>query len=487
MNAAQSEAGASYESVVVRDFVLSIMATGAVKPEVGAEVDVGARVSGKVVVLNVDIGDPVKKGDVLAVLEHDDLEAQVRRYEAELASARVQLQAARSQAAADLDRARALVAQRDADTTTERERLDVLRAQRQADLELQQRKLEGMRRELAQELNIAGTRVKEQKAQHTLAGNVVRRMRALYDKGMLAEQTLDNAQADVDGALARLGTAKASHAMAAIRLEEEVALQQNVVATAEVQLATTVRLQEQVVHQAEVALGLARTDQAAVEAKNAATISNLEAAIPQVEAALAEARVRLSYATILSPIDGVVGAVTTQVGETVAAGFNAPIFVTLIDLNRLQVDAFVDEVDIGKVHPGQKAVFTVDAFPAEEFAGVVSAIYPRAVIQDNVVYYDVVIQIETQHGGRLRPEMTTNVSISLDARHDVLAIPSAAVARQEGRSLVQIREGGTKDGPLLTREVKLGWRDGRWVEVVDGLREGDTVLLPLPQDQKAKE
>ena len=92
----------------------------------------------------------------------------------------------------------------------------------------------------------------------------------------------------------------------------------------------------------------------------------------------------------------------------------APTFVTIIDLQRLQVDAYVDEVDIGKVKVGQRAVFTVDAFPGTEFEGQVSAIYPKAVIQDNVVNYDVVVDIQTPYHGRLRPEMTASVTIFLE-------------------------------------------------------------------------
>jgi RND family efflux transporter MFP subunit len=295
---------------------------------------------------------------------------------------------------------------------------------------------------------------------------------------MLAEQSLDTAKAEREGASSRLTTARATHTMASIRRDEEVATQESAVAVAQARLTTDVRLQEQILVQAERALDLARADLAAVEAKSAANISVLTAVIPQVEATLAEARVRLSYATITAPIGGVVGTVTTQVGETVAAGFNAPIFVTLIDLDRLQVDAFVDEVDIGKVRTGQKAIFTVDSYPSEEFTGTVTAIYPRAVIQDNVVYYDVVISLDEPHGDRLRPEMTTSVTILLDERKDVLAIPTAAVRRESGKNFVRVPDEARPDAPPQTREVKLGWRDGGWVEVTNGLQEGEIVLLP---------
>ncbi|MCX7012676.1 MAG: efflux RND transporter periplasmic adaptor subunit, partial [Candidatus Sumerlaeota bacterium] len=182
---------------------------------------------------------------------------------------------------------------------------------------------------------------------------------------------------------------------------------------------------------------------------------------------------QLSYATLVAPIDGIVGAVATQEGETVAAGLNAPTFVTIVDLARLQVDAYVDEVDIGKVRVGQKVSFTVDAFAGREFEGRVAAIYPKAVIQDNVVYYDVVISIVSPYEDLLRPEMTASVTLYLDLRENVLAVPSKALRRQEGRNWVDV----VVDGRPTPREVKVGWKDGEWVEIADGLAEGDSVLL----------
>ena len=135
----------------------------------------------------------------------------------------------------------------------------------------------------------------------------------------------------------------------------------------------------------------------------------------------------MAYATIRAPISGIISSISTQEGETVAAGLSSPTFVTIIDLQQLQVDAYVDETDIGKIRVGQKATFTVDAFPDRDFPATVQAIYPKAIIMDNVVYYDVVLRIDEPLTGQLRPEMTTNVVISLDARKGVLAVPARAI------------------------------------------------------------
>jgi multidrug efflux pump subunit AcrA (membrane-fusion protein) len=201
-----------------------------------------------------------------------------------------------------------------------------------------------------------------------------------------------------------------------------------------------------------------------------------KSATAQLEQAAAAVRVleaQVSYARILAPISGIISSVSTQEGETVAAGLNSPTFVTIIDLQKLQVDAFVDETDIGKIRVGQKATFTVDSFPDRDFNASVQAIYPKAVIMDNVVYYDVVHRIDEPLTGQLRPEMTTNVIISLDARKGVLAVPVHAVSREQGKSVVYILRNGQPE----RQTVRVGWKDSEWIEIVGGLKEGDKVVI----------
>ena len=205
-------------------------------------------------------------------------------------------------------------------------------------------------------------------------------------------------------------------------------------------------------------------------------IEDLKSAKAQIEQAAAAVRVleaQVEYATIRAPIPGIISAVSTQAGETVAAGLNSPIFVIIVDLRKLQVDAFIDETDIGKIRVGQKATFTVDSYPDRDFSATVQAIYPKAVIMDNVVYYDVVLHIDEPLTGQLRPEMTTNVILSLDARKGVLAAPLRAVSREQGKSVVYL----LRDGQAVRQTVKVGWKDPDWIEIVSGLRENDKVLI----------
>ena len=203
------------------------------------------------------------------------------------------------------------------------------------------------------------------------------------------------------------------------------------------------------------------------------------AAVAQAVSALENAKVILTYATLTAPIPGVIASVATQEGETAAAGMVAPTFVTIIDLDRLEVDAMVDEVDIGKVRVGQKAIFTVDSFPAREFPGKVVAIYPDAVLLENVVYYDVVVEIQGNGDKVLRPQMTASATIFLDAKTGVLAIPAKAVKRERGKSVVYV----VQDAQPQPREVKVGWKDGTWIEVVSGLQEGETILRAASSDK----
>jgi len=372
---------AATTQVVRRDFASSVLATGAVKPEVGAEVRVGARISGKVEKLRANIGDAVSVGQIIAELEKADLEATV--------------------------------------------------AQRQAERELAEAKLAAVKSLLPKEIEKAEADLRRWQATLTLTEQNLGRMSKLVEQRVVSQE-------DYDEAAERFEVAKA-----------QVALSRKT-------------------------LDLAKT-------KYDEDLRQAVADVARAKSALANTEVQRSYATLTAPISGVIGSVSTQEGETVAAGLNSPTFVTIIDLKRLQVDAMVDEVDIGKVHPGQKALFTVDAFPAREFPGKVVAIYPKAILLENVVYYDVVVDIQGNEDEVLRPDMTASVTIFLDAKTGVLAVPVKAVKRERGKNVVYVM----KNGQPQPREVKVGWKDGTWIEIVAGLQEGETILAEAPADAPA--
>jgi macrolide-specific efflux system membrane fusion protein len=198
--------------------------------------------------------------------------------------------------------------------------------------------------------------------------------------------------------------------------------------------------------------------------------------VREAEANVEYIRTQIGYARIRAPISGVVASVATQEGETVAASFTTPTFVTIIDLERLELWAYIDETDIGRVTVGQPARFTVDTYPDTDFEGTVQSVYPDAVIDNTVVNYITIISIGDRQGKTLRPEMTANVTLFLETREDALAVPRRALRREGGRYVVRVRQGGLVE----EQEVRVGWRDDRFTEIVEGLEEGQTVLIEEP-------
>ena len=319
----KSETAVIASAVEKRDIGSLVQATGIIKPKVGAEVKVGARITGKVEHLYANIGDRVKQGQILVRLEQDDLKARLDQAEA----AYLEAKAAYDKAKIDLDRDKPLA-----------------------------------------------------------------------EKGYVTQQSIDVLQNAYDMTNARVMKAKADQDYA---------------------------------------------------------------------------KAQLSYATITAPIGGTIASVTTQQGETVAAGLNAPTFITIIDLNKLEVNAYVDETDVGKIGVGQEALFTVDTFADKDFKGKVTAIYPRAVLQENVVNYITLISIENSEG-KLKPDMTANVTITLKKKKGVLVVPGAAVVREGGKKYVMLQ---VQEGKTARREVKTGWKEGSYLEITSGLKEGDVVLV----------
>ncbi len=166
------------------------------------------------------------------------------------------------------------------------------------------------------------------------------------------------------------------------------------------------------------------------ESESDLSLTNYELAVAQqksARAALDRARTNLDYATIISPIDGVVISRDVDVGQTVAASLQAPTLFTIAqDLAEMQVNTSIDEADIGAIAEGQKVLFTVDAYPESTFEGTVSQIRLSPEIVQNVVTYNVIIQVSNPKL-LLKPGMTANVTILVDYREDVLKVPAGAL------------------------------------------------------------
>ena len=445
-----SNIGPATAKAVRRDLASTVLATGAIKPQVGAEVKVGSRISGAVKRLPANIGSFVRKGQVIAELDDREALSQVDQARANLAAARTRLGELEAGYPAQVVQSATDVEQ--ANLASARSRL------------VQARTAVGtVPVEVAAQIEQAKTAVDQAEANRDNAKARLDRVQGLLAQGFIAKQDEDTARTEYAAAAAQV-----RHAQAVLEAARANASQ------TEVKRQDLAQAQE-AVRQAESALHMARANTVQVRVKEQA-IRTTRAQVMQAEAALRYAETQDSYTRIVSPIAGVIASVPTQEGETIAAGLQAPTFVTIIDLSKLQVDTFVDEVDIGKVKPGQKAIFTVDSFPAREFEGKVVAIYPKAVIQENVVDYDVVVRISDKYDGLLRPEMTSSVTIFLEAKANVLTVPVKALKREGGKSVVYV----LANGQPRAKEVKVGWRDSQWVEILSGLEEGQTVLLEAP-------
>ena len=158
-----------------------------------------------------------------------------------------------------------------------------------------------------------------------------------------------------------------------------------------------------------------------------ADLQQAEASLEQSKSQLESAKVDLSHTIIRSPIDGVVISRDYNVGQTVAASYQAPtLFKIANDLSKMQVECEVDEADIGKVKEGQKVRFTVDAFPNEEFQGMVRQVRYSAVVESNVVTYPTIVDVENPEI-KLRPGMTATVSIIVGEARNALRVPNTAL------------------------------------------------------------
>jgi RND family efflux transporter MFP subunit len=209
--------------------------------------------------------------------------------------------------------------------------------------------------------------------------------------------------------------------------------------------------------------------------------ANLAAANASVETAqsgVAEASVELGYVQIRAPIQGTIATISTQQGETVAASFTTPTFVTIIKKDALEVVAMVDEADIGNVRPGEKATFTTETWSDREFAGTVERIAPAATIISGVVNYEVAIAIE-RDVGLLKPDMTSNVNIVTSERR-ALIIPATCVQRDSEGAYVTVRN---SSGASMRRRVVVGSKSDGDAEIVSGLNADTSVLEPQERRQ----
>ena len=218
----------------------------------------------------------------------------------------------------------------------------------------------------------------------------------------------------------------------------------------------------------------------------------------QANSSMTKVKRNLSYATIKSPIDGVVISKAVEEGQTVAAGFSTPTLFTIAnDLTKMQVIAKVDEADIGQVREGQRVSFTVDAFPDDTFDGSVKQVRLEATTTSNVVTYEVVITADNPEL-KLKPGMTASVTIFTLEHENALTVKSSALKFHPDPQLAgdlgfEIEEGPVKGvsvwvvngNKLIPRPIEKGASTGDRTEILEGLREGETVATGIQSQKKA--
>lgn len=352
----------------------TVTATGAVQAV--TTVLVGSQASGTISALYADFNSKVRKGQVIAQLDPATTQAQVTQARANLAQA----QASLSQARAGVAGSRAGISDARAKETAARSTAQNTQA--------------GV---IASEANLAVA-----KAERDDASSLLRQQDQLLAAGVIAQR-------DYDISKTAYNTADARYNQAVAQLNQAKLTSQSSSSSGIVQSQATVQQSQ------------------ATAQQSAAQVQQVAAQVEQAQAALNLAQINATHTTITSPIDGVVVSRDVAVGQTVAASLSAPTLFTIAnDLKQMQVIANIDQADIGLVEQAKGVNFSVDAFPGQEFQGKIQQLRLNPVTVQNVVTYNVVIDVSNPEE-KLKPGMTANLVITIDERNDVLKVPNAAL------------------------------------------------------------
>ena len=227
------------------------------------------------------------------------------------------------------------------------------------------------------------------------------------------------------------------------------------------------------------------------------TLEQAQSLVAQRQEAVTKAKTNLGYATITSPIDGIVLGKSVEEGQTVASSFNTPTLFTIVkDMTDMRVIANVDEADIGQVREGQRVTYTVDAYPNEVFEGTVTQVRNQATTESNVVTYEVVISAPNPDL-KLKPGLTANVTIFTLEQTGIVSVPTKAlrytptketigpkdkIVDCQGAQKLWVREGNT----FKAYAVKTGITNGTRTQILSGVKEGTAVIVDL-KEQLAEE
>jgi HlyD family secretion protein len=438
--------------------------------------------------LHVAPGQQVEAGDVLARIDPTGLERAVTQAEADLTVAQDNLEKARNPyTGLDLARARLAVDQAQVALAEAQESLqavlkpDIVAAEsavRDAEVALKSAESQLV---AAQNSPDSAARLRTLEYEAIWYRNNYWEAQARFDRGEIDQQKLNWEYSNMLAAEERLRSAQAQAESSLASAENQVAKAQRNYQDALDNLArlqagpdaTELAKARNQVAQAEYNLEKARADLAAIEAgPDPKDVEVAQARVLSAQATLEAARAALEAATMVAPFDGTVVSVGATEGDLVSS---STVVVTLADLSLLRIRATVDETDISNVEIGQEVTITFDALPGERFRGQVLEVPLQGRLTQNVVTYEVPVSLEGAEGAPLRSGMTANLSIVAGRRENVLLVPAVAVLQGEEGNVVRVQD--TPQGPVQEARVVLGLRDGVYVEVRQGLNEGDRVVI----------
>ncbi len=494
-----------------------IEATGVVASQIGTQVRIGSQIAGTIRSLPADVGSHVKAHQIVAILDLPDIQAQVDQQRHVVDSNEAALEQSKSlyqqavegyglsttQTKAQIDEADATLRSAIAKVDSSSAAATQQPAQTKADIEKAKAALSSAKSaekqvEQTVDLAILQAQANIDDAQATLDTNrrTLARQNALLVKGYIAADLVDQTDASVKQGVAKLQNMKAAFAIAKEKNRDDLQAAHDQVIQAQAGLAAAeaeklldvgheadLRSAQEAAKEAKAGLALQQASTKQDRIKKMA-IEQAYGAVVQAEANVRQARSLLKYENdqfdktiIRSPIDGTVLSITSQQGETVSAGFSVTTLITVADLNRLEVRAYIDETDIGHIRLGLPAEARVEAFPGKVFRGNVTKIASASTIKDNVVTYETTIAIKNT-GGLLRPDMTADVSVILGERPNVILVPSEAIHREVKRSIVYVLHPEKVDADRVeVREVKPGFDDGTNTEIKSGLKVGESVVV----------
>jgi HlyD family secretion protein len=511
----------------VRDLRYTVSATGIVQPF--TVVDIKSRAGGEILLLAVDVGDRVKKGQLIARIDPTDSQTAFDQASADVSAARARVTQARQtltlqqettvtgiqDAEARVRSAQAQVRAAEARLSQAKKQSAAQPALTEAEIRRAQASLQAAEKQLAQLRNATDPQARQeaksalasaQASLRTAKANLVnaelnvKRQKQLAESGFVAQSVVDNAQAQVEASRADVASAEAQVEAAGTRAETVGNSQEAAIATARARVdearqalrsaeanRVQIGLRQEDVNNAEAGLAQAKANlaQARVALDTARAnrlqvpirgndIATAQAQIARSEAQKRNTQIVLSQTTIRAPADGVVLQKYVEQGTIIASGsaFSSGAgqgIVQLGDLSRIFVDAQVDETDISRV----KVEF--DAVPDTPFKGRVTRVEPRGVTDNNITTVKARIELEAPTSA-LRPGLNGECEFLIEEKKDVLVIPSRAVRNEGGKKVVQVLTGDEKNPKVEKREVTIGMETMEAVEVVSGLKPGEKVV-----------